>query len=554
MPNLKPILTSIQLYSRLILDKPLYPYQVAPANALIDSCLHQKGLEFLWVFPRQSGKDETIAQSTAFLLTLFHRVEAAIVHVYPTAQQLPTGTDRLRHRLANAITGSRSWTKTAPIRIGVGRAQVAFFSGHPLARAEGATANVLLIVNEVQDQIEAVIERRFTPMRASTNATALYVGTVRTTADYLWRVKTRLEALQAADNIRRVFLVTPDQVGANNPSYAQFVAGQVALKGRQHPSVKTELFNEPLDTAQGLFPERRRALMRGTHSRMRAPILGEVYLGTLDVGGQDEAATAGPYGNLARPGRDYTVATMFRVVPAQPPPASGASTAPVASPLLPTPYSLLPSFDAVDVFVDHGSRHFQDAPGQPALFQRLLAWLNHWNAAAVIADTSGVGQGIADALAKAYPRQVVGFDFARDHGKARLGTDFLALIETGRFKYFTHEGPQEHQEKPGEPSWIDDPDAWAFFEQCRFCGYELAEGQPIERGLRWSVPATATTTAPGGTTEPVHDDRLLSAALIAEADRLIRAGQLFVGSGQSAVIRRPDDDAPQAGQTTAHTW
>src|SRR5215510_5025975 len=138
--KLKKILLSIQLFSALVIQLPLRSYQMAPANAVIDSCLRQQGLEFLWVFPRQSGKDEAVAQLCAFLLTLFHRVEAGMVHVYPTSGQLTTGTTRLEHRLENLWTSGRWWRKSKPDRRGVGQAQITFFSGHPQAKAEGATA------------------------------------------------------------------------------------------------------------------------------------------------------------------------------------------------------------------------------------------------------------------------------------------------------------------------------------------------------------------------------------------------------------------------------
>ena len=164
--RLKQVLLSIELFSMLIIGLALHKYQVTPANAVINSCLYAQGLEFLWVFPRQSGKDETIAQLVTFLLTLFHRVEACIVHVYPTTQQITTGASRLENRLEKPFLGVTDyWTKAKPIRVGLGKAQCAFFSGHPQARAEGATANLLLIVNEVQDQVEQIVERRFTPMR-----------------------------------------------------------------------------------------------------------------------------------------------------------------------------------------------------------------------------------------------------------------------------------------------------------------------------------------------------------------------------------------------------
>jgi len=498
---LKRVLLSIELFSRLIIGLPLRQYQTGPANAVVDSCLHQRGLEFLLVFPRQSGKDEAVAQLCAFLLTLFQRVEAAIVHVYPTGPQITVGAARLEHRLATPFT--TGWQKSKPTRRGVGKAQVVFFSGHPLARAEGATANLLLIVNEAQDQDEPTIERRFTPMRASANATALYVGTVRTTSDYLWRVKQRLEKLEAQDGIKRVWLVSPEQVGAENGHYAAFVAGQVAAKGRQHPSVKTELFNEPVDAAAGLFPARRLALLQGRHAQQRAPLPGELYVALIDVGGQDEGATSA-FADLQNPARDYTVGTIVRVKKVE-----GA---------------IGPHYESVDVMADQGSRHFQDMPGRPALLYRLLAWLEYWQAAAIVCDMTGVGQGLTDALIEKFPRSVFGFDFARSHNKSRLGNDFLAIVETGRFRYFAG----------GED---EGSDSWWFFEQCRACGYELAAGVPLERGLRWGVAPGAKIEC-RGETRPLHDDRLLSAALVAEVDRLYKAGELYLGSTHSAVICR----------------
>jgi len=515
--RLKKVLLSIQLFSALVIMLPLYGYQVAPANAVIDSCLNRKGMEFLWIFPRQSGKDETIAQLCAFLLTLFHRLEACIVHVYPTSQQITVGSTRLERRLDNNWTAGRWWSKTKPIRRGFGQAVVAFFSGHPQARAEGATANLLLIINETQDQHEPTIDRRFTPMRASTNATALYVGTVRTSHDLLWKTKARLERLQQHDGAQRVFIVTPEQVGNENTHYADFVNNQITTKGRQHPSVKTELFNEPLDTTAGLFPPRRLALMRGQHQRLLEPTPGQTYVITIDVGGQDEAAqgaaTWADAEELDNPNRDYTVATVAHVV---------RDAAPTGH-----------TYHVVDVFTDHGSRHFQESPGQPSLFDRLLAYINHWKPLAIICDASGVGAGITDALIKACPLQIIGFDFAKSYGKAKLGNNFLALVETGRFKYFASTDDHYGDEQS---------DTWWFFTQAEHCTYALAEGIPIERGLRWQVPPQATITLATGETVPIHDDRLLSAALLAEVDRLAKAGNIFLGSTESAVIPRPTQE------------
>ena len=165
--RLERLLFGIRPFSHLVVELGLREYQAGPVDAVIKSVIGRQGLEFLWVFPRQSGKDEAIAQLCTYLLAFLNRLEAHMVHVYPTGGQLSTGIDRLEARLDNVLLGSRWWRKSKPDRRGVGKAQVAFFSGHPLARAEGATANVLLVINECQDQVERVIERRFTPMRAS---------------------------------------------------------------------------------------------------------------------------------------------------------------------------------------------------------------------------------------------------------------------------------------------------------------------------------------------------------------------------------------------------
>jgi hypothetical protein len=361
---------------------------------------------------------------------------------------------------------------------------------------------------------------------------------VRTSRDFLWRKKAELEGLQAGDGRRRVFVVSPDEVGAENPHYGAFVAEQVRTKGRNHPAVMTEYFNEPVDVAAGLFPERRRALMAGRHERLKSPLQGEVYAALIDVGGQDEAPSQSPPsdggeagGALSNPGRDYTVCTIVRVV-------RGVS-------------EIGPVYEAVDVFVDQGSRHFQEGTGKPSLYSRLLAYLRLWNVFAVVCDATGVGAGLADALRKGYKRQVAGYTF-NGPNKARLGNDFLAVVETGRFQYWGREAltPSLSQ---GEREMEEGSDAWWFFEQCRACGYELRPGMPIERGLKWGVSPTARVALSDGSTALVHDDRLLSAALVAEVDRMVRAGELFVATGESVVISPSPQPSP-AGRGSKDGW
>jgi hypothetical protein len=156
------------------------------------------------------------------------------------------------------------------------------------------------------------------------------------------------------------------------------------------------------------------------------------------------------------------LATIFRVIP----------------PARPAPG---PTYEAVDVFVDHGSRHFQESPGQPALVHRLLAWLQHWQVSHVIADATGAGEGLVDWLAAALGQsRITPFKFTPTT-KAQLGSSFLSLIETGRFKYWTDDPSSEPCTLHLVPGGPADPDSHSFFTQAAACSY--------------SLPPTANSTA-----------------------------------------------------------
>jgi hypothetical protein len=494
-------------FSRLILKMPLYDYQLAPIRTVLDSLLKEKGEEFLLIFPRQSGKNEAGAHLLVYLLNILQFKGGNLVFG-ATGDGLGRGLRRLEQRLENPLN-SGFWHKGShPTRRGLGRAEIIFMSTHPAAAARGETADWLLVIDEMQDQIASHIEAVFEPMRAASNATALYIGTVKSTSDALWQKKLALEARQTADGLQRVFLVSADRVMAENEDYRRFLDNKVARLGRNHPIVASEYFNEPIDGTAGLLDARRRALMRGDHHRQHGPDSARptLRLATLDVGGMDEAAT-NPLAQLENPGRDYTVAHIFEVE------AAGANQAG-------------PIFKAVDVFVDQGSRHFQNNPGQTNLAERLVTWLEHWQVIHLVADESGLGAGLVDFLAgRLGANRVTGFLFT-PAAKAQLASRFLSLVETGRFKYWSGE---------------DEPlsDAWWFWTQAKACTYEMPAGGRFEQHVRWGVPVTAKVDTPAGLL-PIHDDRLISAALVAIHDELIRQGKFGLGQAASAIIPPAD--------------
>lgn len=519
----RKLISDITIFSRAVIRLPLRPYQIEPLNAILESIFCRQGREFLLVFPRQSGKNEAVAQLLVYLLNVYRHYDRTIVYA-ALGDTREMGLARLDSRLENVWNAGR-WVKHAdPDRRLLGKCSVVFLSTYSTAAARGQTAHHLLVIDEVQDQDPARIEAVFTPMRAANNATAVYIGTVKSTSDFLWQKKRQLEQLERDDGARRVFLVSPDQVSAENPDYARFLAHQVARYGRHHPIIASEYFLEPIDGTGGLFDPRRRTLMHGSHPRQQSPTPGHLYVATLDLAGEDEGATD-PVAKLKNPARDYTACTIFEVVF----PPAGA-TVPG------------PTYRAVDIFLDHGSRHFTSGGTGDSLVERLTSYLAHWQVAHLIADSTGVGQGVVSHLrAHLGDQRVTPFDFSKPKAKAQLGSAFLSLVETNRFKYWSPSPSQG--EDCGEGTIPTDgyplSDEWWFFRQAAACSYEVPAEGTLDANLRWGVAAAHRTDTPAGP-EPTHDDRLISAAVVAELDRLLREGNLLLGSARSEVIATAD--------------
>ena len=152
--------------------------------------------------------------------------------------------------------------------------------------------------------------------------------------------------------------------------------------------------------------------------------------------------------------------------------------------------------------------------------------LDHWQVAHLVSDESGVGLGMTGWLSHALgANRVTGFNFAGTGTKAALGSAFLSLVETGRFKHWpidAHLG-----------------DAFWFWKQVEACTYEIPPDGRFDQHLKWGVSPTHKTDTPTGR-EPTHDDRLISAALIAHLDQMLRTGDLVLGTAQSAVIHATD--------------
>lgn len=485
----KRLLSDIRLFSRLVVRRELRSYQLEPARAILDSVLNQKGLTFAVAMSRQAGKNELSAQLEAYLLNLFQRAGGFIVKVAPTYRpQLINSKMRLEATLENQWNRGK-WRGREGYMIFLGKAGCVFLSADRRAQVVGATASLLLECDEAQDVSEEKWQKDFVPMAASTNATRVFYGTVWTKKTLLARVMRELEREQARDGVKRLFSVHWEKVAEENPEYGEYVRKEISRKGRQHPLIRTQYFLDEIDAQGGLFDERRRALMQGEQRRQHAPTEGKIHAATLDVAGEDEEMT-GEELRMQKPRKDSTCATIFEV---------DLST--VEDPLLGAP-----TYRVVDLFYDTGTRH-------TLLYGKLMAYFRHWGVRWIVADASGVGAGLISFLSspRAFGHKVIPFQFSPPRRKSDLGWAFLSVVETGRFKYFVDDGSED----------------WAgFWREVEAVEYEVSE----EKRMRWGVPDGVIVEGVA-----VHDDRVVSAALVAELD-----GLPWARPSDSFIIERGD--------------
>ena len=474
---LESVLDDVDVFVNSCSQITLRKYQRGVAQAIVNSIFSGAGLSFVVMFPRQSGKNELQAQLETYLLLLYRYLSGEIVKISPTWKpQTLNAMRRLELVLGSNLFSKDLWSKESGYIYRCGTARIYFFSGQPRSNIVGATASVLLQIDEAQDIPISKYDKDISPMAASTNATRVFWGTAWTSRTLLSRELRAALTAQKKDGVKRVFILTADDVRKELPAYGVFVDNQVKRLGRNHPMIKTQYFSEEIDAEGGLFPPERQALMRGSHSPRVKPQEKKIYAATLDLAGEDEAVISDSItafsetAELANPRRDSTSLTIFEV---------DLST--VDDPLI-----CKPSYKVIHRREWIGTKHSK-------LYGNIKAIVELFEARYIIVDSTGVGAGMASFLSASLGEKVIPFEF-NTRTKSDLLWDFLGIIDSGRYKDYT-------------------PDDETFWQQISFCEFEILVGP--QKRIRWGVPDGTRDAATGGL---VHDDLLISAALCAALD------------------------------------
>ncbi len=468
------ILADPVLFSQVIIRRPLRRYQAEILRTIARSVLAHDGQEYVVTMSRQAGKNELSAHLETYLLNRYRTRGGQIVKCAPTfAPQCVNSIVRLVKCLSNDWNRA-TWSSQLGYIIKLGLASVQFLSAHPSAAVLGATADIMLECDEAQDVDIARFQKDFLPMAASTNAVRVYYGTAWTSATLLAQAAATLPP-------QNVFRVDCWRIAEEVPAYGEFVKRQMARLGIDHPIVRTQYLLQEIDEQAGMFSGLI-VQMHGDHPPGERAISGHDYALLLDVAGEAESPSPPaplPEGEGSWGEGDSTALTIVEL-----------------------DYSTLATLGLPTYRVVHRRRWL--GTKHPVLYAQLLDLARIWSARYIVVDATGVGAGLASFLSRALGPRVIPFHFSTKT-KSELGWNFIATIQTGRFKdYATDAGDAEQVE---------------FWRQVS--------------GTRYTIhPGPGHTMSWGA--EP-HDDLVISAALCAHLDQLE-----WRADTMSQIIHAPD--------------
>ena len=403
-----------------MIKEKLRPYQIEVGKAILDSVMNRKGLTFSVEMARQGGKNELSAQLEVLLLTLFMGTGGNAIKCSPTFKpQTMVSMIRLKERL-NDAGYARFWVAELGYMVRLGRARQIFFSADTSSHVVGATAHILLEVDESQDVSKEKYTKEFKPMGAATNVTTVHYGTTWDDSTLLEEVKQTNLELERKDGIKRHFRYDWQEIAKYNPDYLRYAEGERERLGESHPLFQTQYCLRPIRGGGGFLSSQQRAQLQGAHRRLHLPNRGKIYVAGIDLAGEAEEGEDAML-RAIKPRQDSTVVTIGELE--------------FSSEVLQGQRAKI---------VEH---YWWTGKPHTSLYPQLVDLLKHvWGCKRVVVDSTGVGAGVASFLAQALGHSIVAPFLFTQQSKSKLGFDLLAAINSGRVKMYAADGSEEYGE------------------------------------------------------------------------------------------------------------
>lgn len=439
----------------------LRPYQREILDAVVASVRAREGRTFSVEISRQGGKNETSAQLEVLLMVMHLLTGGNIIKCSPTFKpQTLNSKMRLEDRLKDwGFAGAYHMEHGYMIRLG--NARTVFFSADKNANVVGATAHILLEVDESQDVDKEKYTKEFKPMGATTNVTTIHYGTTWDDMTLLEEVKQTNLELERRDGIRRHFRYDWQEVAKHNPDYKRYVEAERERLGADHPLFLTQYCLEPIRGGGKFFNAQQLAQLQGRHERRHHPDPSKTYVAGLDLAGEIEVDEEHIM-SIAKHDSSVMKIAELQHMPDK-----------------------LPFLNIVEVYEWKGKKHslIEDE------FVDLIK--NVWQLKNIVVDATGIGEPVASHLLDRCGSVVTPYKFTQQT-KSHLAFGLLAAVNTGRLKMFA-----------GDNS----PEATEFWKQMR---QARAEFRPNQTMNFFVDPSQG------------HDDYLMSLGLLAEAGATVK--------------------------------
>ncbi len=465
-------------------------YQAESLRTIYSAVISRTGGSFTVTFPRQSGKNETQAQlESAVMAAGLHR-GGNIIKVLPTLKnQGKISHDRLE-KVIRGASGERDESIRAERGgISYGDTRIRWLSAGPNTAIVGATADLMLEVDEAQLVPPDKFDREAAPMAASVNAVRVFWGTVWDDQTLLARETRSVMKGEETCGEKHAFCTTAAEVGHEVPLYADFVRGLIERFGREHPAIRTQFFCEEISDLTAMFTPARIENMKGSHEPLNGPEADHCYIFLIDIAGSDEITPAGRRAGGFSDRRDATVVTICDV------------WLPEDKPYDPKNFV----WNAV------ARRLYRNLPAD-RLEQEICREVECWDPRKIILDHSGLGSMLSGILSARYPHKCRPIDITAAN-KTKIAWDFLAMADTGRWREYRGNEMTVPQSGfvPGKEPYeiLRDPALLQqmFFRELRACRIE-----PVGTTMtvRWGVRDGTRDHLTG---RLIHDDLVMSAAM-----------------------------------------
>lgn len=409
------------------MKKPLHWPQVAAIRLIEKHMDENAGVTVTIRSARQTMKNEVSATIETRALLRYKKSGGEIVKVAPTYKPQIVNSKRRLDRMIRADPLIRP--KPRGYREGYikefGSASVQFLSGDRNANVEGATASLLLEIDEAHHIDKAKFEEAFGPMTASTAAATVMYGVAAAKQDLLYEQRVYNESRNPALNLQYPADIWCELL----PAYAKHYAERVAKLGEDHPIILTQYRLIDIESMGGFFNRFQQGMiLSGEHERKKGREDERQILVTIDIAGEDEEGEDLD-ADRTDSNRDQTVAQIWAID------WSKAKHG-------------IPEIRLLDIYFWVGAplSERNSPSGLPGQQEMLLKLLETWRADAAVIDGRGVGEQIAGYLENNYSRaRVVVYKASKESVSEDCYT-LLAFVNNGQIKAFKNDGSAEYQE------------------------------------------------------------------------------------------------------------